>query len=168
MATLPAGPLVLDIEGKAAGRASVESERGVRLADVHVAPGASVSLRLPTDLGAVFVALERPPGEFRVAPAPGRVVLSQLVARAAPGPAPAAPPTRRSGGCSPGRSTPERWRRSAPTPPWRPSMPEPEPPRSALRTAGWTAAAVGVAGLATGGGLLLSARQLSQDGTTTA
>jgi hypothetical protein len=163
VATLPPGPLLLDIEGKAAGRASVESERGVRLADVHVAPGGAVSLRLPTDLGAVFVALERPPSEFRVAPEPGRVVLSQLVPE---------PPRARARGAAH-----EAFRRLFARPfdagavaAFRADValaaetPEPEPPRTALHTAGLTAAAVGVVGLATGGVLLITARQLSQDG----
>jgi hypothetical protein len=165
VATLPAGPLLLDIEGKAAGRASVETERGVRLADVHVAPGGAVSLRLPTDMGAVFVAVEHPRGEFRVAAAPGRVVLSQLSPE---------PPRARARGAAH-----EAFRRLFARPfdagavaafradaALAAEMPEPEPPRSALRTAGWTSAAIGVAGLASGGGLLLSARQLSRDGNS--
>jgi hypothetical protein len=163
VATLPAGPLVLDIEGKVAGRASVESESGVRLADVHVAPGSAVSLRLPTDLGAVFVALERPPGEFRVAPSPGRVVLSELVPE----------PVR----ARPRGAAHESFRRLFARPfdadavaafradaVLAAEQPAPGPSRSALRTTGSIAVAVGVAGLATGGVLLVSARQLSQDG----
>ena len=117
VATLPAGPLLLDIEGKAAGRASVETERGVRLADVHVAPGGAVSLRLPTDLGAVFVARGTParrvPGGAGAGP--GGAVAA--VARAAPGPGPrrrprGVPPAvrpavrRRSGGGVPRRRRP--------------------------------------------------------------
>jgi hypothetical protein len=78
LATLPSGPLLLEIDAAAAGRTFVESERGIRLADLHVDAGAPVRLRLPTDLGAVFVSRERPPAEYHLPAGPGRVILSQL------------------------------------------------------------------------------------------
>jgi hypothetical protein len=82
LATLPSGPLVLEIDAAAAGRTFVESERGVRLADLHVAAGAPVRLHLPVDQGALFVSRERPPGEYHLPPGQAHVVLSQLVPEA--------------------------------------------------------------------------------------
>jgi hypothetical protein len=80
LATLPSGPLLLEIDASAAGRTFVESERGIRLADLNVAAGAPVRLRLPTDLGAFFVSRESPPGEYHLPAQAGHAVLSRLIA----------------------------------------------------------------------------------------
>jgi len=163
LATLPSGPpaLELEIDAAAAGRASIESERGVRLADLHVAPGAPVRMRLPTDLGMVFVSRDRPPGEYHLPAGPGRVLLSQLVpesSRARPRgaaheafrrlyalPFDAAAVTAFQGdvdlaleAAPPSRSTLPRW-------------------------APWVPLAAGAAALAVSGGLLVSSHQLKSD-----
>jgi hypothetical protein len=79
-ALLPDGPLVLELD-RDLGHAFVESENGVRVADLHPVPGLRLKLRLPTDLGALFV--ERPegraaPSEMRLEPRAGHVQLSSL------------------------------------------------------------------------------------------
>jgi hypothetical protein len=88
LATLPAGPIVLELDVQPAGRAFVESETGVRLVDLHAANGKAIQLHLPTDLGNLFVEQEATPNvpsslrEFRLAPRAGHVRLSALVADA--------------------------------------------------------------------------------------
>jgi hypothetical protein len=159
LATLPAGPLLLEIGGAAAGRASVESERGVRLADLHVAPGAAVHLRLPVDLGAVFVSRARPPAEYHLPAAPGRVVLAQLT--------PETPRTRPRGAAH------EAFRRlyalpfdAAAVADFRAGadlvLAETPPPAAARipRWAAWVSIAAGTAALVVAGGLALSAQEL--------
>lgn len=78
MATLPTGPLVLDLDLPRGGRTFVESESGVRLADLNVPAGARVSLRLPIDLGTLYVQRESPTAEYRIPADPGRVALSTV------------------------------------------------------------------------------------------
>lgn len=88
LAVLPAGPIVLEMDLQPAGRAFIETETGIRLADLHPAPGAAVKLRLPTDLGGLFVEQESAPNatgnlrEFKLAPRAGHVRLSALAAEA--------------------------------------------------------------------------------------
>jgi hypothetical protein len=79
VATLPEGPLLLELD-RDTGRAFVESERGVRLADLHTSPGLAVRLRLPVDMGTLFVQKVDAGTEVRVAAHPGLVRLSQLEA----------------------------------------------------------------------------------------
>src|SRR6516162_275321 len=55
LAALPAGPLVLEMDTTTAGRSYVETETGVRLVDLHAAAGTPIKLRLPTDMGNMFV-----------------------------------------------------------------------------------------------------------------
>jgi hypothetical protein len=90
VATLPDGPLLLELD-RDTGRAFVESERGVRLADLHPADGARVRLRLPIDLGALFVEKVDAGTEVRIDAQPGHVWLSQLEA---------APPRARARGAA--------------------------------------------------------------------
>jgi hypothetical protein len=88
LAVLPSGPIVLEMDLQPAGRAFIESESGIRLADLHPAPGVAVKLRLPTDLGGLFVEQERTPNatgdlrEFKLQPRAGHVRLSALAAEA--------------------------------------------------------------------------------------
>lgn len=84
-AELPDGPLVLAIDNDV-GRGHVDAENGVRVVDLHPAPGLAVDLRLPTDLGALFLQRADAAGqavEIRIEPRPGRVLLSSLSARPA-------------------------------------------------------------------------------------
>ncbi|HVZ72837.1 MAG TPA: hypothetical protein VHJ20_10725 [Polyangia bacterium] len=85
LARLPAGPLVLEMDVQPAGRTFVESETGIRLVDLHAAPGTPIQLRLPTDLGVMFVEQEGATAgaclrEFKVQPGAhaGHVRLSAL------------------------------------------------------------------------------------------
>lgn len=95
LADLPDGPLVLEMDVKPTGHAFVETGKGIRLADLHPASGATVYLRLPTDLGDLFVQQGRDGGapaggrgmpesarEFLVVARKGRLRLSSLVAAA--------------------------------------------------------------------------------------
>jgi hypothetical protein len=79
-AELPRGPLVLEVDTNP-GRVFVDSEAGVRLADLH--PGTRVALRLPLDLGALFLQPVGADSEVRIEPRPGRVLLSSLPATSA-------------------------------------------------------------------------------------
>jgi hypothetical protein len=84
LATLPAGPMVLEMDTAVSGRAYVETETGLRLADFHASPGVPIKLHLPTDVGGMFI--EQVEGqsstatrEYRVAPqAGGHILLSSL------------------------------------------------------------------------------------------
>jgi hypothetical protein len=84
LAWLPSGPIVLEMDVSSAGRAFVETETGIRLVDMHAAPGLAVQLRLPTDLGSLFVEQETTPNvpsslrEFRLPPHAGHVRMSAL------------------------------------------------------------------------------------------
>jgi hypothetical protein len=84
LATLPEGPIVLEMDAEPAGRAFVESEAGIRLVDMHAAAGTHLLVRLPVDLGSLFVEQESTPNvpssmrEFRVEAKPGRVRMSTL------------------------------------------------------------------------------------------
>jgi hypothetical protein len=86
LAVLPAGPIVLELDMQPAGRAFVESETGIRLVDLHPAKGVAVKVRLPTDLGSLFVQQETTPNvssslrEFRLQPRAGHVRMSALAA----------------------------------------------------------------------------------------
>jgi hypothetical protein len=102
LAVLPSGPIVLEMDLQPSGRAFVESENGIRLVDLHAAPGQPVRLRLPTDLGSLYVEQlaatdARPAGlpgsastpadfvastthEYRLAPTAGTFKLSALAA----------------------------------------------------------------------------------------
>jgi hypothetical protein len=86
LAVLPAGPIVLEMDVQPAGRAFVESETGIRLVDLHPAAGVNVQVRLPTDLGSLFVEQEATPNvssslrEFRLQPRAGHVRMSTLAA----------------------------------------------------------------------------------------
>ena len=165
LATLPSGPPVMELEIDGAGRAFVESERGVRLADLHVAAGAPVRLRLPTDLGAVFLSREHPPAEYHLPAGPGRVLLSQLT--------PESPRARARGAAH------EAFRRlyalpfdAAAVTGFRPEIdlvsgPEPPAETSLPRWAPWVTVAAGAAALAVSGGLLLSSENLRSSATRT-
>jgi Caspase domain len=77
-AELPDGPMVLELDTNP-GHVFVDSKNGVRIADLHPAPGARLALRLPTDLGTLYlqeVASER---EVELQPRAGRLLLSSLV-----------------------------------------------------------------------------------------
>jgi len=84
LAMLPEGPIVLEMDAEPAGRAFIESETGIRLVDLHAAPGTHLAVRLPTDLGNLYVEQEVTPNvpssarEYRVLPTPGRVRESTL------------------------------------------------------------------------------------------
>ncbi|MDB4980585.1 MAG: hypothetical protein JWM82_1337 [Myxococcales bacterium] len=84
LALLPEGPIVLEMDVQPAGRAFVETETGIRLVDLHAAAGPAIQLRLPTDLGSLFVEQETTPNvstslrEFRLQPHAGHVRLSAL------------------------------------------------------------------------------------------
>jgi hypothetical protein len=88
LAMLPSGPIVLEMDLQPGGRAFVETETGIRLADLHPAPGAAVKLRLPTDLGGLFVAQEGTPNvagsvrEFKLPARAGHVRMSALATEA--------------------------------------------------------------------------------------
>jgi hypothetical protein len=79
---LPDGPLTLQLDTPT-GHAYVESERGVRVADLHPAPGSNLQLRLPTDLGALFVQRAVGADEIRIDGKPGHLRLSALEAHPA-------------------------------------------------------------------------------------
>jgi hypothetical protein len=82
--TLPDGPLGLTLElDTDAGHTYVESETGVRVADLHPAPGLRLRLRLPTDLGALFVRRADSVVEARLDRRQGRQLLSALESRPA-------------------------------------------------------------------------------------
>ena len=76
-AELPDGPMVLELDNDP-GRIFVDSENGVRLADLHPAPGMRLALRLPTDLGVMYVQQVGSEREVRLEPKPGRLLLSAL------------------------------------------------------------------------------------------
>lgn len=78
LAALPAGPILLQLDGAQAGRMFVESESGIRLADLNAAPGVPVHLRLPVDLGELFVEQPAAHREIRVEPRAGVVRLAEL------------------------------------------------------------------------------------------
>jgi hypothetical protein len=87
LAVMPAaGSIVLEMDLQPAGRAFVETETGIRLVDMHPAPGVPVQVRLPTDLGGLFVEQEATPNvssslrEFRLQPHAGHVRMSALAA----------------------------------------------------------------------------------------
>ena len=82
LAELPDGPLLLEL-GSDGGRAFVETERGVRLLDVHPDRGLALRVRLPTNRGPMFVQRPARDLEFRIEPRPGRLQLSELTARPA-------------------------------------------------------------------------------------
>jgi hypothetical protein len=87
LAELPAGPMVLEMDVAMAGRSYVETETGVRLVDLHTGPGAPIQLRLPIDLGGLYVEQVEGAGssatrEFRLAPKPGHILLSALTPEA--------------------------------------------------------------------------------------
>ncbi|HVX97026.1 MAG TPA: caspase family protein [Polyangia bacterium] len=89
LADLPAGPMVLEMDTPSTGRTYVETETGVRLADLHTAPGTAIKLRLPTDLGKMFVEQvdgtgSSPTREYRLTPQPGHVLLSALTPEPTP------------------------------------------------------------------------------------
>jgi hypothetical protein len=76
-AELPDGPMVLELDTNP-GRIFVDSENGVRLADLHPAPGLRLALRLPTDLGPLYLQEVGSEREVRLVPHNGRLLLSQL------------------------------------------------------------------------------------------
>ena len=83
LAELPSGPMVLEMDVATPGRSYVETETGVRLVDLHTGPGAPIQLRLPIDLGGLFIEQVEGAGsastrEFRLAPHAGHVLLSEL------------------------------------------------------------------------------------------
>ncbi|HET6279375.1 MAG TPA: hypothetical protein VFH73_00355 [Polyangia bacterium] len=89
LATLPSGPLVLEMDQGTSGHTFVETETGIRLVDLHAAAGTPIHLRLPIDLGRLYVqqasggsrtAPRQPPREFRLTGRSGRVQLSSLMA----------------------------------------------------------------------------------------
>jgi hypothetical protein len=88
LAVLPSGPIVLELDVQPAGRAFVETETGIRLVDLHPANGVNVQVRLPTDLGSLFVEQEATPNvsssmrEFKLQPRAGHVRMSALAASA--------------------------------------------------------------------------------------
>jgi hypothetical protein len=87
LATLPAGPMVLEMDVASTGRSYVETETGIRLVDMHAGLGAPIRLRLPVDLGNLFVeeidgTNNEPTREFRFAPHPGQILLSALTPEA--------------------------------------------------------------------------------------
>jgi hypothetical protein len=89
LAELPAGPMVLEMDTASTGRTYVETETGVRLADLHTAPGTAIKLRLPTDMGKMFVeqvdgAGSAPTREYRLEPQAGHVLLSALTPEPSP------------------------------------------------------------------------------------
>jgi hypothetical protein len=81
-AQLPSGPLVLELD-TSPGRIFVDSEAGVRVIDLHPGPHTRLDLRLPVDLGTLFLQQVGAETEVRLEPHPGHVLLSALPARAA-------------------------------------------------------------------------------------
>lgn len=65
---LPLGPMVLRVDARPTGHTFVETETGIRLADVHPGPQQELSLRLPTDMGPLFVQRVQPEAEYKVEP----------------------------------------------------------------------------------------------------
>jgi hypothetical protein len=120
-----------------------------------------VRLRLPTDLGAVFLSRERPPGEYHLPAGPGKVLLSQL--------SPESPRARPRGAAH------EAFRKlyalpfdTAAVTDFRADVDlaleaEPPAPSSLPRWAPWVPLAAGAAALAVSGGLVVSAHQLKGD-----
>jgi hypothetical protein len=89
LAALPAGPLVLEMDTTSDGRAYVETETGVRLVDLHAGPGTPIKLRLPTDMGNMYVEQLTGPGasptrEYRLPAQAGHVMLSELTPEPTP------------------------------------------------------------------------------------
>jgi hypothetical protein len=89
LASLPAGPLVLEMDTPTAGRSYVETETGVRLVDLHVGAGTPIKLRLPTDMGNLFVEQVTGPStaptrEYRLPAQAGHVMLSALTPEPTP------------------------------------------------------------------------------------
>jgi hypothetical protein len=82
LATLPAGPMLLELDLLPAGRTFVETESGVRLVDLHAADGVPIYLRLPIDLGSLFIEQVATRRELRLEPRAGRVRASSLTANA--------------------------------------------------------------------------------------
>jgi hypothetical protein len=87
LAQLPAGPMVLEMDVPTQGRSYVETETGLRLVDLHTGPGAPIQLRLPVDVGGLFIEQVEGAGssatrEYRLAPHPGRILLSSLTPEA--------------------------------------------------------------------------------------
>jgi hypothetical protein len=80
VAELPDGPLLLDL-GANVGRAFVETQRGVRLLDVHPDRGLPIRVRLPTHRGPLFVQRLTDETEFLIDPRPGQVRLAGLAGR---------------------------------------------------------------------------------------
>jgi hypothetical protein len=84
LATLPPGPMVLEMDTQTSGRSYVETETGLRLVDLHTTPGVPIKLHLPTDAGGLFVEQVEGDGqnatrEFHIAPqAGGHIMLSSL------------------------------------------------------------------------------------------
>jgi len=149
---------VLELEIDGAGRAFVESERGVRLADLHVDAGAPVRLRLPTDLGVVFLSREHPSAEYHLPAGPGRVLLSRLT--------PESPRARARGAAH------EAFRRLYALPFDRGAvaafhadsdlvaMPGPPVERPLPRWVPWVTLAAGAAALVTSGGFIVNSHRL--------
>ena len=160
-AVLPEGPLTLEID-RDAGRSFVQSGNGVRLVDLHPAPGTRLKLRLPTDLGPLFLHDLRQGTEWRVEPTAGQVLLSALT------PSPAEAQAR--GAAHEAflllfdrpfdRATVETYR----PPPdliLDGAVPEVDPGPRLPRWAPWVTAGVGAAAALTGVGLGLSAHGLA-------
>jgi hypothetical protein len=82
LAELPAGPMVLEVDGSAAARHGdrmfIETERGLRLVDVHPERGLKLELRLPTDRGPLYVQRQGSDTEVRIDPRAGRLRLAAL------------------------------------------------------------------------------------------
>jgi hypothetical protein len=82
LADLPAGPLVLEVDGdigtRTGDRLFIETERGLRLVDVHPERGLAVDLRLPTDRGPLYVQRQGSDTEVRIEPRAGRMRLAAL------------------------------------------------------------------------------------------
>ncbi len=79
LAILPVGPMALRIDARPTGHTIIETEAGVRLADLHPGPGQDLTLRLPLNMGSLFVQRLRPEAEYRIEPQ-AHVRLSNLQA----------------------------------------------------------------------------------------
>lgn len=79
---LPPGPMVLDLGNEEGSRLFVETETGIRWADVHPAKGHNLRLHLPVNMGPLFVMRTEPEAEFRIIPVQGVVRFSEQEAAA--------------------------------------------------------------------------------------
>lgn len=162
LASLPGGPMVLELDLEPAGRTFVETEKGVRLLDVHAAPGVAVQLRLPTNEGNLFVRHVPSGRELRLEPQPGKARASTF---------PSGTPRARPRGAAHeaflllfarpfDRATVATFQ-LAPA-----GLEDQEPPgESRLRRWGpWVAAGTGVAALGAAAGFALWSRRLENDG----